>query len=90
MGYGIPAAYAAKLVHPDRRVVGVVGDGCFAMTAGELTLGRRLNLSVPIVVLNDGWLSLIRVKQERKSYELTGTAKDCQGSMNNTRRLFVK
>jgi acetolactate synthase-1/2/3 large subunit len=72
MGYGIPAAYAARLVHPDRRVVGVVGDGCFAMTAGELGLGRRLNLNVPIVVLNDGWLSLLKVKQERKGYELSG------------------
>ena len=39
MGYGIPAAYAAKLVHPERTVVGVIGDGCFQMTAGELALG---------------------------------------------------
>jgi acetolactate synthase-1/2/3 large subunit len=72
MGYGIPAAYAAKLVSPTRPVVGVVGDGCFQMTAGELALGRRLNLKVPIVVLNDGWLSLLRVKQERKEYGLSG------------------
>jgi acetolactate synthase-1/2/3 large subunit len=72
MGYGIPAAYAAKLVHPERSVVGVVGDGCFQMTAGELALGRRLNLAVPIVVLNDGWLTLLKVKQERKGYELSG------------------
>ena len=42
------------------------------MTAGELSLGRRLNLNVPIVVLNDGWLSLMQVKQERKGYELSG------------------
>ena len=73
MGFGMPAAYAAKLVHPDRAVVGVVGDGCFAMTAGELTLARRLNLPVPIVVLNDGWLALIKVKQERKDYVRAGT-----------------
>jgi acetolactate synthase-1/2/3 large subunit len=72
MGFGIPAAYAAKLVHPERTVVGVVGDGCFQMTAGELGLGRRQNLSVPVVVLNDGWLSLLKVKQERKGYELSG------------------
>ena len=72
MGYGIPAAYAAKLVHPARTVVGVVGDGCFQMTAGELALGRRLGLAVPIVVLNDGWLGLIKVKQERKGYGLSG------------------
>jgi acetolactate synthase-1/2/3 large subunit len=72
MGYGIPAAYAAKLVYPKRAVVGLVGDGCFLMTAGELAVGRRLGLHVPIVVLNDGWLSLIKVKQERKGYELSG------------------
>jgi acetolactate synthase-1/2/3 large subunit len=72
MGFGMPAAYAAKLAHPDRAVVGVVGDGCFQMTAGELATARRLNLSVPTVVLNDGWLALIKVKQERKSYELDG------------------
>jgi len=72
MGYGIPGAYAAKLVYPERQVVGIIGDGCFLMTAGELSLGRRMNIAVPIIVLNDGWLSLIKVKQERKDYELSG------------------
>ncbi len=72
MGYGMPAAYAAKLVHPERTVVAVVGDGGFQMTAGELTLARRLNLAVPIVVLNDGWLGLMKVKQERRNYPLSG------------------
>jgi acetolactate synthase-1/2/3 large subunit len=72
MGYGMPAAYAAKLVFPDRSVVGVVGDGCFQMTAGELALARRLNLAVPIIVLSDGWLGLMKVKQERKHFPLAG------------------
>jgi acetolactate synthase-1/2/3 large subunit len=72
MGYGMPAAYAAKLVWPDRAVLAVVGDGGFQMTAGELALARRLNLAVPVVVLNDGWLGLMKVKQERKSYSLSG------------------
>ena len=72
MGYGIPSAYAAKLVHPDRTVVGVVGDGCFQMTVGELAVGRRLGLAVPIIVLNDGWLSLLRVKQEHRDYAYSG------------------
>ncbi len=72
MGYGMPAAYAAKLVYPDRKVVGVVGDGCFQMTVGELTLAKRQGLAVPIVVLNDGWLGLMKVKQERKRYPLSG------------------
>jgi acetolactate synthase-1/2/3 large subunit len=72
MGYGMPAAYAAKLVFPERPVVCVVGDGGFQMTAGELALARRLRLAVPIVVLNDGWLGLMKVKQERKNYRLSG------------------
>jgi acetolactate synthase-1/2/3 large subunit len=72
MGYGMPAALAAKLVYPDRAVVAVVGDGCFQMTAGELALARRLNLAVPTIVLNDGWLGLMKVKQERKNYPLSG------------------
>ncbi|MGH7853247.1 MAG: thiamine pyrophosphate-binding protein [Candidatus Binatia bacterium] len=72
MGYGMPAAYAAKLVLPERAVACVVGDGGFQMTAGELAVARRLNLAVPIVVLNDGWLGLMKVKQERRSYPLSG------------------
>jgi acetolactate synthase I/II/III large subunit len=72
MGYGMPAAYAAKLVHPERAVAAVVGDGGFQMTAGELSLARRLNLAVPVVVLNDGWLGLMKVKQERRYYPLSG------------------
>ena len=72
MGFGMPAAYAAKLVHPDKPVVALVGDGCFAMTAGELTMARRLNLGVPVVVLNDGWLSLIKVKQQRRELGVYG------------------
>jgi acetolactate synthase-1/2/3 large subunit len=72
MGYGMPAAYAAKLVFPNRPVVCIVGDGGFQMTAGELALARRLNLSVPLIVLNDGWLGLMKLKQERKDYPLSG------------------
>ena len=68
----MPAAYAAKLVLPERSIVAVVGDGGFQMTAGELALARRLNLAVPIIVLNDGWLGLMKVKQERRKYPLSG------------------
>ncbi len=74
MGFGMPAAYAARMVHPQRAVVGVVGDGCFQMTAGELALARRRNLAVPIIVLNDGWLGLMKVKQERREFPLSGVA----------------
>ena len=73
MGFGLPAAIAAKLARPDRPVVALVGDGCFQMTCGEVTVARRLGLSLPIVVLDDGWLSLIQVKQVRRSFGLYGT-----------------
>jgi acetolactate synthase-1/2/3 large subunit len=72
MGYAMPSAFAAKLVHPDRAVACVVGDGGFQMTAGELALARRLNLAVPVIVLNDGWLGLMKVKQEKRNYPLSG------------------
>jgi len=74
MGYGMPSAYAAKLAFPDRLVVGVVGDGGFQMTVGELAMARRLGLAVPIIVLNDGWLGLMKVKQERLSLAYSASA----------------
>jgi acetolactate synthase-1/2/3 large subunit len=73
MGFGLPAAIAAKLARPERAVVALVGDGCFQMTCGEVAVARRLGLSLPIVVLDDGWLSLIQVKQVRRSLGLYGT-----------------
>jgi acetolactate synthase-1/2/3 large subunit len=73
MGFGIPAAIAAKLARPERPVVALVGDGCFQMTCGEVAVARRLGLSLPIVVLDDGWLSLIQVKQVRRGFGLYGT-----------------
>ncbi|GAC1316308.1 MAG: hypothetical protein NVSMB2_09040 [Chloroflexota bacterium] len=72
MGYGMPSAYAAKLIHPHRSVACVVGDGGFLMTAGELSLARRLNLAVPVIILNDGWLGLMKIKQERRNLTLSG------------------
>ena len=73
MGFGIPAAIAAKLARPERPVVAIVGDGCFQMTCGEVAVARRLRLALPIVVLDDGWLSLIQVKQHRRRLGIYGT-----------------
>jgi acetolactate synthase-1/2/3 large subunit len=73
MGFGLPAAIAAKLARPDRPVIALVGDGCFQMTCGEVAVARRLGMSLPIVVLDDGWLSLIQVKQVRRRFGLYGT-----------------
>ncbi len=73
MGIGLPAALAAKIARPDLPVVCMLGDGCFQMTCGEVAVARRLGLSLPIVVLDDRWLSLIKVKQERREYPYYGT-----------------
>jgi len=73
MGFGLPAAIAAKLARPERAVVALLGDGCFQMTVGEVAVARRLGLALPIVVLDDGWLSLIQVKQVRRRFDLYGT-----------------
>ena len=76
MGFGLPAAIAAKLARPDLPVVAIIGDGCFQMTCGEVAAARRLGLPLPIVVLDDNWLALIKVKQERRTYPYLGTALD--------------
>jgi acetolactate synthase-1/2/3 large subunit len=68
MGFGIPAAIAAQLVHPQRPVLAVVGDGGMLMMLHDLTLIRQLSLPIIIVVLSDCSLSLIRVSAERRSF----------------------
>jgi acetolactate synthase-1/2/3 large subunit len=73
MGFGIPAAIAAKLCLPDRPVACVVGDGGFLMMVGEMATAKRLGVSVLFVLLTDHSLDLIRIKQERKSCEIYGT-----------------
>jgi acetolactate synthase-1/2/3 large subunit len=73
MGFGLPAAIAAKLADRSLPVVCVLGDGCFQMTCGELAVARREGLALPVVVLDDRWLSLIKVKQERRALRHYGT-----------------
>jgi acetolactate synthase-1/2/3 large subunit len=73
MGFGLPGAIAAKLARPHLPVVCLIGDGCFQMTCGEVATAKRLGISLPIVVLDDRWLALIKVKQIRRQYELYGT-----------------
>lgn len=74
MGFGIPAAIAAKLAYPKLPVVCILGDGCFQMSCGEVAVAKRQGLPIPFVVLDDRWLSLIRVKQERLGFPYCGTA----------------
>jgi acetolactate synthase-1/2/3 large subunit len=73
MGFGLPAAIAAKLARPDLPVVCLIGDGCFQMTCGEVATAKRQGLSLPIVVLDDKWLALIKVKQLRRQIPIYGT-----------------
>ena len=73
MGFGLPGAIAAKLARPDLPVVCLLGDGCFQMTCGEVATAKRLGLALPIVVLDDRWLALIKVKQLRRQFPLYGT-----------------
>ena len=65
MGYGLPAALAARLVHPERRVVCFAGDGCFQMTGQELGTAMQYQLPVVVLVVNNGMYGSIRMHQER-------------------------
>src|SRR5258708_28382004 len=67
-GWGFPAAIAAQLVHPQRPVLAVVGDGGMLMMLHDLALIRQLALPIIIVVLSDSSLSLIRVSAERRGF----------------------
>jgi acetolactate synthase-1/2/3 large subunit len=73
MGFGIPAAIAAKLMRPTKPVCAVVGDGGFLMSAGELATALRLNLKLVVLLLTDNDLALIRIKQEKKGNPIYGT-----------------
>ncbi|HJU19847.1 MAG TPA: thiamine pyrophosphate-binding protein [Stellaceae bacterium] len=66
MGYGVPAAVAAKLVHPDRVVVGFCGDGGFLMTGQELATARQEGVGPVILVFDNGMYGTIRMHQERR------------------------
>src|SRR5262249_5590425 len=66
MGYGVPSAVAAKLVHPDRPVVSFSGDGEFLMCGQELATAMQYDLKVLFLVLNNGMYGTIRMHQERE------------------------
>jgi acetolactate synthase-1/2/3 large subunit len=66
MGYGVPAAIAAKAVHPDRPVVCLAGDGDFLMTGQELATAVQEDLDPVFLVVNNGMYGTIRMHQERR------------------------
>ena len=66
MGYGIPAAIAAKLRYPEREVIAFAGDGCFLMYPQELATAVQHGANVVMIVANNGVYGTIRMHQERR------------------------
>jgi acetolactate synthase I/II/III large subunit len=65
MGYGVPAAIAAKAVHPERIVVSWNGDGCFLMNGQELATAVQYDLNIVFMVVDNGSYGTIRMHQEK-------------------------
>ncbi|MBV8260564.1 MAG: thiamine pyrophosphate-binding protein [Paraburkholderia sp.] len=65
MGYGVPAAIAAKSLCPSRTVVALAGDGCFMMASSELATAMQYGLNVVFIVVNNAHYGTIRMHQER-------------------------
>ncbi|MET3838018.1 thiamine pyrophosphate-binding protein [Bradyrhizobium sp. OAE829] len=65
MGYGLPAAVAAKHLHPNRPVIAFAGDGCFQMTGNEFMTAVENRLPLIVIVCNNGMYGTIRMHQER-------------------------
>jgi acetolactate synthase-1/2/3 large subunit len=75
MGYAVPAAVAAKIVHPERIVVSWNGDGCFQMNGQELATAAQYALPIVFVVIDNGMYGTIRMHQERTyPARVSGTA----------------
>ncbi|MFQ5837617.1 MAG: acetolactate synthase large subunit [Thermoplasmata archaeon] len=68
MGAGLPSAMAARLVHPERRVLAVCGDGGFMMNSQELETAVRLGLNIVVLILNDDAYGFIKWKQSTYKY----------------------
>lgn len=65
MGYGVPAAIAAKLIYPNRQVICFAGDGCFLMAAQELATAIMYKLPIIFLVINNNMYGTIRMHQEK-------------------------
>ena len=64
MGYGLPAAFGAKMAHPGREVIAFVGDGGFQMTIQELGMCAQWHIGVKIVLLDNNYLGMVRQWQQ--------------------------
>jgi acetolactate synthase-1/2/3 large subunit len=102
MGFGVPAAIAARLTRPDRPVLALVGDGGFAMAATEMRIAASLGLPVTVVVFADNSLNRIELRQQSAGYPPTATriegmdlvalaeAADCDGVRVDTPAALEK
>ena len=72
MGAGFPSAIAAKIVHPQRKVVAVAGDGGFMMNSQELETAVRLKLDIVILLLRDNAYGMIKWKQANMKFPTFG------------------
>jgi len=68
MGAGLPSAMASHLVHPDRPVVAVCGDGGFMMNSQELETAVRLKMHITVIILRDDGYGMIRWKQSNMGF----------------------
>jgi pyruvate oxidase len=73
MGFGLPAAVAAKLAYPENTVMCITGDGGFAMAMAELVTAVKYKLPMIVVVLNNRQLAMIQVEQKAEGYPNFGT-----------------
>ena len=78
MGYGLPAALAAKWRFPDRPVIAVAGDGCFQMTMADFATAVQYGLGIIVLVLDNGQLGTIRSHQLRHCPD-----RDCGLTLHN-------
>jgi acetolactate synthase I/II/III large subunit len=66
MGYGVPAAVAAKRLYPDKTVIAFAGDGCFLMNGQEFATAVQYGLPIVVVIADNGMYGSIRMNQERQ------------------------
>lgn len=73
MGFGLPAALAAKLSSPDQQVIAIVGDGGFAQSLADFSTAVRYQLPISIILLNNGYLAMEkdRMQIQGMNYEVT-------------------
>ena len=69
MGAGPPSAMLAAMIHPNRKVMSICGDGGFMMNSQEIETAVRLNLNLVVLVLNDNSYGMIRWKQAGSGFE---------------------